>query len=478
MSPLLLPIIAVLFNVVISLDLEDLSVPEGFTISRYIDEDAIEEPRSLAMAYYEGATIIYVGSMNAQIYALIDYESDGINDKVYNIWTASSSAVKNVAIDPINNDLYIARFQDTYKCSNIHSQVLSLTDDDYTVDCEFWFEGVAYTRHGDHYMVYDTINNQLCMAFGANCNICERNYPETTILCFNDMEYPDLKNVKIQARGVRHSVGLEFHPYTNELWFTDNNRDRMGNDYPDGKLNHVSVIGEDFGYPYCHSGGFGDPYLRDVGVACHIVDDEFGDLVNGNCSNFTLSAQALGPHVAALGMKFYHNKWNESAYMFPDRYYNAIFVAQHGSWNRDTKIGARVMVAFLGCDERVDDYSRVVGYETFLDGMIVGDSYIGRPVDVEMLIDGSILISDDESNNIYRIVYDMSLEDDTMRYEYLCNDTTKELKELVMNGDYSEYCVPDFVSTAAPTGAPDYQSTCYVIKHFVFGIVIIIMLMF
>ncbi len=429
-----------------SLDLDQLSLPNGFTITRYIDEGLISKPRSLAMTYYEGSTIIYVGTSTQKVYALIDYDSDQTNDKVYNIWSGSSDA-RNLVIDPVNNDLYIAVFENTYKCSNIHSKVLSLTDDNHSIDCDLWFEGVAYTRHGDHYMTFDTIHNQLCMAFGANCNNCLRNYPETTILCFNDMQYPDLKNVKTQARGVRHSVGMEFHPFTKELWFTDNNRDRMGNNYPDGKLNRVSIIGEDYGYPYCHSGGFGDPYLRDIGAVCHIVDDEFGDLVNGNCSNYTLAAQALGPHVAALGMKFYHNKFNENGYMFPNRYYNAIFVAQHGSWNRDKKIGARVMTVILGCDERMDDYSRVVGYESFLDGMIVGDSYIGRPVDVEMLYDGSLIISDDRSNNIYHVVYDTSLADDTRRYEYLCNETMSMMEQL-LNGDnnYTEYCVSDFES--------------------------------
>lgn len=119
---------------------------------------------------------------------------------------------------------------------------------------------------------------------------------------------------------------MQFHPITNELWFTDHNRDWMGNDYPDDKLNHVSYDGEDFGFPYCHSGGFGDPYLRDVGVACHIVDDGYGHVVNEDCSNFTLSVQPLGPHVAPNGVLFYHNKWNENGYMFPNKYYLSLLV--------------------------------------------------------------------------------------------------------------------------------------------------------
>eukprot|EP01084_Bolivina_argentea_P287449 493240_1 len=433
-----------------ALDLNLLSVPAGFTVTRYIDEDSIYKPRSLALGYYNNATIVYVGTGSEKIYALIDYESDSINDKIYLIWSAASGEARNLALDNNNNVLYIAAYENTYQCKNIHSKILSFTDINHTLtdsDCTLWFQGPSYKGHGDHYMAYDHLHDQLCMEFGANGNIVARNYPETYILCFNNMEYPDIENVKIQAKGVRHSVGMEFHPTTNDLWFTDNNADRMGDNIPDGKLNRVTDIGEDFGYPYCHSGGFGDPYLRDVGVACHIVDDVFGDEVNGNCSNFSLSVQCLGPHVAPLGMKFYYNKWNDNGYMYENKYYQSVFVAQHGSWNRVTKIGARVMVVYLGCDKYNHDYSKVIGYESFLDGMIKGDSYIGRPVDVEMLYDGSLLISDDTSMNIYRIIYDVTFVDNTLRNEELCLGNDESLQNM-----YGEYC--NVTITDSPSSAP------------------------
>ena len=247
---------------------------------------------------------------------------------------------------------------------------------------------------------------------------------------------------------------MEFHPITHDLWFTDNNRDRMGDNRPDGKLNTVIAIGEDFGYPYCHSGGYGDPYLREIGTACHIVDDVFGDVVDGDCDAFSVCRQALGPHVAPLGMKFYFNRYNESGYMFPNEYYMAIFVAEHGSWNRNTKIGARVMVISLGCDQQKEDYSKVINHMLFLggptDGMIVDDLYIGRPVDIEVLLDGSIIISDDFSNNIYRITFDRnSVVDNTVRAAELCDEELLNVTE----EDYVAYC-NNTETSMAPSLAP------------------------
>ena len=140
-----------LFDYVFSLDLDQLTVPDGFTISRYIDEDAISSPRALAMVYYQNATIVYVGSKTDKIYALIDYDSDSINDKVYHIWSAENSAykVRNLALDHNRNDLYISVVaRSTYRCQDIHSKILSFTDDHHTLnetDCPLWFTGVWYT---------------------------------------------------------------------------------------------------------------------------------------------------------------------------------------------------------------------------------------------------------------------------------------------------------------------------------------------
>ena len=177
-----------------------------------------------------------------------------------------------------------------------------------------------------------------------------------------------------------------------------------------------------------HFPGHGDPYLRDIGEdgVYHIVDDVYG---YNDCNNYSLAEQALGPHVAPLGMRFYHNHFNQDNYMFPNKYYNSIFVAEHGSWNRDISIGVRVVVVVLGCDKEDDDYSRVIGHEIFLDGFILNENtnlYAGRPVDIEILYDGSIIISDDESHNIYRIIYDKTLDDTTRRTEDICGVPTPQ----------------------------------------------------
>jgi glucose/arabinose dehydrogenase len=185
--------------------------------------------------------------------------------------------------------------------------------------------------------------------------------------------------LEIVARGVRNSVGMDWHPGSRELWFTDNGRDRLGDEIPHDELNHAPKAGLHFGYPYCHQGD--------------VLDPDFG--AGRSCATYVPPAQKLGPHVAALGMKFY------TGAMFPAEYRGQIFIAQHGSWNRTPQagpIGYRLMVVKLSGN-------RVVAYETFAEGWLVGGQAWGRPVDVLQLPDGSLLVSDDEAGVIYRITY-------------------------------------------------------------------------
>ena len=178
------------------------------------------------------------------------------------------------------------------------------------------------------------------------------------------------------ARGVRNTVGFDWHPETGELWFTDNGRDSMGDDIPPDELNRVTRNGQHFGYPHCHGGTVRDP--------------EFG---NRACSNFVAPARNLGPHVAALGMEFY------SGNMFPAEYRNQVFIAEHGSWNRSTRIGYRVT---LVRENQGGGYT----YEPFAEGWLQrGGNRWGRPVDVITAADGSLLISDDKAGAIYRVTY-------------------------------------------------------------------------
>ncbi len=188
----------------------------------------------------------------------------------------------------------------------------------------------------------------------------------------------DGKNAEVIARGVRNSVGFDWNPATKQLWFTDNGRDWVSEDIPNDELNVLTAPGKQhFGYPFCHQGTFTDP--------------EYG--WGHSCGEFTAPAALLGPHTASLGMRFY------TGTQFPDAYRGAIFIAQHGSWNRTTKLGGDVLVAKLGSD------GKVASTEPFLTGFLQDNRYVGRPVDVLVATDGSLLISDDYNGAIYRVSY-------------------------------------------------------------------------
>jgi glucose/arabinose dehydrogenase len=187
---------------------------------------------------------------------------------------------------------------------------------------------------------------------------------------------PDGSDLEFFARGVRNTVGFDWHPETKHLWFTDNGRDRLGDNLPPDELNRAPQKGLHFGFPYCHGGEIADP--------------EFGE--KRSCDEFVPPMKKLGPHVAALGMRFY------TGTMFPPEYRNQIFIAEHGSWNRSIPIGYRVSLVRLEGD-------RVTGYEVFAEGWLQGREAWGRPVDLLVMPDGALLVSDDRAGVIYRISY-------------------------------------------------------------------------
>ena len=228
------------------------------------------------------------------------------------------------------------------------------------------------THHGWKFIAFGP-DGKLYVPVGAPCNICEPDPDRyANIMRMN----ADGSGPEVFARGVRNTVGFAWHPETRELWFTDNGRDRLGDDVPPDELNRAPRAGLHFGYPYCHGGTLADP--------------EFGK--RRPCTDFTPPAQNLGPHVAALGMRFY------TGAMFPPAYRNQVFIAEHGSWNRSTKIGYRVALVRL-------QGGKAVSYEAFAEGWLQGESAWGRPADVLVLPDGSLLVSDDHAGAIYRITY-------------------------------------------------------------------------
>jgi glucose/arabinose dehydrogenase len=187
----------------------------------------------------------------------------------------------------------------------------------------------------------------------------------------------DGSGAEVIARGVRNTVGFDWHPETKQLYFTDNGRDWMSEDVPEDELNRITKVGEHFGAPFCLQG--------------NIVDPEFG--WGKSCSEFTAPVGLLGPHSAALGMRFYTGS------MFPKAYKNAAIIARHGSWNRTKKVGGDVVVAKLNKD------GTMKSMEPLITGFIEDNKYIGRPVDVLPMKDGSLLVSDDWNGAVYRITY-------------------------------------------------------------------------
>ncbi|MEH2562730.1 PQQ-dependent sugar dehydrogenase [Bradyrhizobium sp. AZCC 2289] len=187
----------------------------------------------------------------------------------------------------------------------------------------------------------------------------------------------DGTGAEVYALGVRHSVGFDWNPANKQMYFTDNGRDWLSESVPEDELNRVTKVGEDFGAPYCWQG--------------NIIDQEHG--WGKNCKDYTAPVGLMGPHVAALGMRFYTGN------MFPKSYKNAIFIARHGSWNKSQKQGGDVVVVKLNKD------GTMKSMEPFMTGFLEDNKYVGRPVDVMVAKDGSLLVSDDWNGAVYRITY-------------------------------------------------------------------------
>jgi len=230
-----------------------------------------------------------------------------------------------------------------------------------------------YVPHGWKYLVFDK-NGWLYVPFGPPCNIC---LPPTSTAQIRHVD-PATGLAEIVALGVRNSVGGDIDPRSGDYWFTENARDWLGDDIPSDKLNHISRLGEDFGYPYCHQGDIPDPKFN----------------MGHKCSDFVPPVLKLGAHVAPLGMKFY------TGGQFPADYKNNIIIAEHGSWNRHKFQGGRL--------ERVtvDPDGKNAKQQDFATGWIGADGkYRGRPDDVLVAKDGSLMVSDDFTGSIYRISY-------------------------------------------------------------------------
>jgi glucose/arabinose dehydrogenase len=344
------------------LPIDSIELPAGFAISVF----SADVPGARSMTLSPNG-VLYVGTRErgGPVYALTDADADGVADRVHTI-DDGLNMPNGVAWR--DGALYVAEVSRILRFPGIDDRLENppqpvVVTDAYPTD----------RHHGWKFIAFDPQGEWLYVPVGAPCNVCD---PDDPIYSTITRIRPDGSGREIFASGVRNTVGFDWHPDTGELWFTDNGRDRLGDDVPPDELNRASRKGLDFGFPHCHG--------RDV------RDPEFGR--PGACESQVPPAAELGAHVAALGLRFYTGE------MFPAEYSGDAFHAEHGSWNRSSKVGYRVMRTRF-------DGSRVEAVEPFATGWLAGQSEWGRPVDVLVMPDGALLVSDDDAGAVYRISY-------------------------------------------------------------------------
>ena len=341
-----------------ALPLDRIKLPPGFVI-----ETIARVPSARGMTWGEKGTL-FVGTSEGRVFALSFPAGDLGGTPVVRVVASGLRDPAGVAFR--NGALYVSAVSRILRLDDIEARLASPPSPVVVTDA-FPTDG----HHGRKFIAFGP-DGKLYVPVGAPCNVCA---PDPDRYANIQRMNPDGSGREVVARGVRNSVGFDWDPRTKDLWFTSNGRDMMGDDVPPDTLNHLAKMPQHFGYPYCHGGTIADP--------------EFG--ARRPCSDFTSPAQNLGPHVAALGMRFY------TGTQFPVAYRNAVFIAEHGSWNRSRKIGYRVSVV------RLDAAGRPIAYEPFAEGWLQGESAWGRPADVLVAPDGSLLVTDDSAGAVYRI---------------------------------------------------------------------------
>lgn len=358
-----------------NLPLDTIQMPAGFKIAVYA---VAKGARSLAMSS-TGTLFIGTGGFahpETKVYAARDVDGDKYAENVTTVLTGMDNP-NGVAVR--DGALYVAERFKVKKYANIEAN-LSAPPQPTTI----WTQSnTQFSNHSWKYIAFGP-DGKLYLPIGSPCNVCDtENNPQYTPGLYSRIFRMDPNGAGVQevAKGVRNTVGFDWHPTTGELWFTDNGRDSLGDDLPPDELNRVTALGQNFGFPRCHGNGVPDPVFAPQ---------------NGcNAFNYVKPAVALGAHVAALGMKFYKGD------MFPPEYRHQIFVAEHGSWNATMKVGAKITLAKQGANG-------VWTSETFASGWTLENDQVfwGRPVDVLVAPDGALLVSDDKAGVVYRISYE------------------------------------------------------------------------
>jgi len=344
------------------LPIEKIRLPKGFKIEVFAK--GVENARSMALS--PNGTVFVGTRSKGNVYALQDTDGDMKADKMYTI--AKGLKLPN-GVAFRDGDLYVAEVNRVIKFENIETQL-----DKPPTPIVIYDKYPKESHHGWKFIAFGP-DNKLYIPVGAPCNICES---EDEIFNSITRINPDGTGFEIVQKGIRNTVGFTWHPQSKDLWFTDNGRDWLGDDSPACELNRAPEDGMHFGYPYCHQGDLQDPDIKN----------------QKPCSDFTPPAQKLGAHVAPLGIEFYDDR------QFPKNLKDYAFIAEHGSWNRSKKSGYRISMVKI-------ENNQAVSYETFAEGWLEvdKDDVWGRPVDLEFLPDGSMLVSDDYADAIYRISY-------------------------------------------------------------------------
>ncbi|HEY6000306.1 MAG TPA: PQQ-dependent sugar dehydrogenase [bacterium] len=340
------------------LPLDTLRLPEGFSLSLFAG--GVAGARSLAVG--DQGTVFVGTREEGNVYAVVP-EPGGL--RAARVLTIASGLTMPNGVAFRAGSLYVAEVGRILRFDGIEGR---LADPPAPVVVSAAFPG--RTHHGWKFIAFGP-DGLLYVPVGAPCNSCLEEDPRFAGIT---RLRPDGSHLEVFASGVRNTVGFDWDPATRELWFTDNGRDWLGDDRPDDELNRAPRPGLHFGFPYCHAGDVPDP--------------DFGGL--RSCAEFVPPERLLGAHVAALGMRFY------TGTMFPPAYRGSIFIAEHGSWNRSSPVGYRVVrVPVVG--------GRAGAPEVFVDGWLRAGTAWGRPVDVQVMPDGALLVSDDRAGAVYRI---------------------------------------------------------------------------
>jgi glucose/arabinose dehydrogenase len=344
-----------------------LTVPAGFVVEHYAD---VPNARTLAKGP-DG--VFFVGTRTDATYAVFPPTSQSTKARTVKVMGGLRQA-NGVLYD--NGTLYVAEVTRLLRVPNVMRAIVSGKPPEYELVARYPDEarhGWKVIRKGPDGFIYVPV--------GAPCDTCT--HPDPVFSTITRVR-PDGTGFGIFAKGIRNSVGFDWHPVTRDLWFTDNGRDNLGDDVPGDELNRASRPGLHFGFPYCHARGVWDPVFG-LGHDC--------------LGGYTSPAQVLGAHVASLGMRFYTGS------AFPKSYWNQVFVAEHGSWNRSSRVGYRVSLVRL-------QGNKAVSYEPFLTGFLGADGTVGgQPVDVEVGDDGALYVTDDNGGRIYRVRYVGEQED-------------------------------------------------------------------